>query len=287
MLLRKKWILVILTVLTVSVWYGAFSVPSASEGLSVYVFDVGQGDSIFIETVSGNQILIDGGPTDAVLAQLGRVMSSYDRSIDMLILTHPDADHLNGLVDVIGRYEIGTVVETGVLHETEEYKVWHERIGEKEIPVIYAHAGQEFLLDKHVTLKILAPFYEQAGKEVKKINNTSVVARLDYGESSLLLTGDIESSEERKLVILSESLDTDILKVGHHGSKTSSSDIFLEKISPMVALVSVGRNSRYGHPHQEVLNALKREHVEVHRTDMEGTLLLRMYEDGTYSINGY
>ena len=264
-------------------WYVVFA--EGREGLVVTFFDVGQGDSIFIQAENGNQILIDGGPGDAVLAELGDALPFYDRSLDMIILTHPDADHLNGLVEVVKRYKPKMVLETGVLHDTAPYEEWRRFLDAERIPIVRAKAGETFLVADGVTAQVLFPFRDQEGQKPKSVNDTCIVLRLDYGETSFLFTGDIEAKTERILSVAQhEALDVDVLKVAHHGSKTSSIAEFLGAVSPEIAVMSVGRNNRYGHPHPEVIDRYTELHIPVHRTDISGTVVLRAFPDGTYVV---
>jgi len=251
----------------------------------VYFFDVGQGDSIFIQAENGNQILIDGGPGDAVLTELGKVLPFYDRTLDMIVLTHPDADHLNGLIEVVKRYKPKVILETGVLHDTAQYSEWRTFIETHDIPVIYAQVGEKFSVAEHLMLEVLSPFRIQTGEKPKQVNQTSVVLRMDYGETSLLFTGDIESKTEQILAIVQhDAIDVDVLKVAHHGSKTSSIAEFLEAVSPEVAVISVGRNNKYGHPHPEVMDRLNGLGIPLYRTDINGTVVLYAFLHGFYSV---
>lgn len=279
----KKLVIVLLIVSTAFAWYVVFA--ESRTGLAVYFFDVGQGDSIFIQAENGNQILIDGGPGDAVLAELGNVLPFYDRTLDMLVLTHPDADHLNGLVEVVKRYKPKVVLETGVLHDTAQYSEWRTFIETHNIPVLYAEAGEKFSVAEHLMLEVLSPFRKQAGEKPKQVNQTSVVLRMDYGELSFLFTGDIESKTERMLAVVEhDAIDADVLKVAHHGSKTSSSAEFLRAVTPELAVISVGRNNRYGHPHPEVMDRLNGLRIPLYRTDIKGTVVLRAFSDGSYEV---
>ncbi len=230
--------------------------------LEVVFFDVGQGDSIFIETPDGFQVLIDGGPDLTVLEKLGEEMPFYDRIIDLVILTHPDHDHLFGLLEVLKRYKVKNILWTGVIKDTAEYQEWISLIEKEGANIIIAEAGQRIDLSENICLSILYPFETLEGQEIKKVNNTSIIARLVFNNISFLLTGDIEKSVERKLVNKSIDLDSDILKVAHHGSKTSSSLEFLEIVSPEIAVISVGENP-WGHPNQEVLENLQQFNIEI------------------------
>ena len=227
--------------------------------LEVVFFDVGQGDSIFIETPQGHQILIDGGPSSAVLEKLAKEMPFYDRTIDLIILTHPEHDHYFGLFEVLKRYEVDNILWTGVIRDTAEWQEWVRLIEEEGTEIKIAEAGQKIIFqeDPLIFMEILHPFESLEGQEIKNSNDTSIVASLVFGDVSFLFTGDISKKIEKQL-----NVDSDVLKVAHHGSKTSSSMGFLEAVSPEVAVIQVGENS-YGHPHQEVVSNHKEFDIEI------------------------
>lgn len=281
---RSRWTkfgLLALLVGAIFVWYVV--IAESRTGLSVYVFDVGQGDSIFVDDANGNQILIDGGPDSTILTRLGTVMPFYDHSIDMLILTHPHADHVDGLVEVLKRYRVGQVIESGAAYPTPAYQEWHRLLIEKHIPVTIARAGEKIIFDTNGAITVLAPLENDQGKTFSHIHDSMIVSRLDYGGASMLLTGDMEASLEKKLIFYQAPLDADILKVGHHGSKTSSSDELLAAVSPKAAIISVGKNNRYGHPNQEVVDRLNSLRIPVYRTDTDGTIVLHS-NGGAFTI---
>lgn len=227
--------------------------------LEVIVFDVGQGDSIYIGTKDNFQVLIDGGPSSAVLEKLGQEMSFYDRTIELIILTHPDHDHLSGLLEVLKRYEVKNILWTGVIKDTAEYEEWVRLIEREQANIIIAEAGQNINLDRPgLSLLVLHPFESLEGKEVKDSNNTSVVVKLIFKDKSFLFTGDIPQKIENQLI----NVDADILKVAHHGSKGSSSAEFIQSVSPETVVISVGDNS-YGHPAEEVLQLFEQFGIQV------------------------
>jgi len=230
----------------------------------VVFFDVGQGDSIFIETPERFQVLIDGGPGLAVLEKLGQEMPFYDRTIDLIILTHPEHDHLFGLLEVLKRYEVKNILWTGIIRDTAEWEEWKRLIEQEGADIIITEAGQRIVLQKEplIYLDILYPFENLENQETKYTNNTSIVANLVFEDVSFLFTGDIEKEVERKLVEQNVDLDSDVLKVSHHGSKTSSCSEFLEIVSPELAVISVGENN-YGHPHPDVLANLEKFDIQV------------------------
>jgi competence protein ComEC len=256
------------------IWYAVFYFES-HQNLTVTFFDVGQGDAIFIETPNGNQVLIDGGPDDGILSKLGREMPFWDRSIDAVILTHPDKDHVAGLIDVLKRYEVDLILWTGVKHSSAEYRKWADLLDKKNIRAVIARAGQQIKIGDGAFFKILAPFDNLEKESSAKINNTSVVIRLDHGKNSFLFTGDIEKSVERRLLFEAhELMDADILKVAHHGSKTSSLEEFLQAVSPDLSVIQVGRKNRYGHPAEEVLDRLASVGTTILRNDLDGDIVI-------------
>ncbi|MFY9461616.1 MAG: ComEC/Rec2 family competence protein [Candidatus Sungiibacteriota bacterium] len=261
------------------VWFAVFQIEASGGFLRIYFFDVGQGDAIFIESPGGNQVLIDGGPDNSVLAKLGEVMPFWDRSIDLVILTHPHADHLDGLVEVLKRYDVGTVLESGVNHTIPEYAEWHELLEEKNVKVVIAKAGQRIQLSDAAYLDILTPLEDFIGKSPKDMHDATVVSKLTYASTAILFMADAERPLEFRLLDSSfQILDSDILKAGHHGSKTSSSEGFLEAVSPEIAVISTGKKNRYGHPHQEVIDRLNKLGIKIFRTDTDG--------DVTFVSNG-
>jgi competence protein ComEC len=244
--------------------------------LEVNFFDLGQGEAIFIETPRRYQILIDGGGDSTILKKLRKKMPFWDRSLDLVILTHPDHDHLAGLIEVLKRYKVDHILWTGVLRDNLEYREWQKVIKKEKAKIKIAQAGQKIKTPK-ISLKILHPFENLAGKKFKNNNNTSIVARLSFKDNSFLFTGDIYQSVEKKLIIFGQNLNSDVLKVSHHGSKTSSSKEFLEKVLPKIAIIQVGKNI-YGHPHKEVLKRLKEKNIKILRTDEVGDI--KILSDG-------
>lgn len=252
--LPAKWIILPLIVIAVLVWT---AVLTASDGrLHVYVLDVGQGDAILVQR-GNQQILIDGGPSGGkVCNEMGKQLPFWDRTIEMVVLTHPDDDHLGGLVDVLRRYDVEKVLTTGRQRDSGAYREWRKLIDEKGIDVVTARTGQLVVMDGGVELEVLHPCGVATVADGDDLNNNSIVLRLDYGNFSMLLTGDIGVESEASLLAGRGRLRSTVLKVGHHGAETSTSPEFLEEVSPMFAVVSVGAENRFGHPSQDVLERL-------------------------------
>ncbi len=225
---------------------------NASEQLKITFFDVGQGDSALIDLGNNFQILVDGGPDSTVLARLGDAMPYYDRKIEMIILTHPDFDHLLGLIDVVQRYDVEYVFATNVLCESESCQIWQNLLQEKHIKVIDTFYGRQIVFDEDTKIDFLYPFTDWAGKQISKYNDSSIVFKLVDGENKFLFAGDVELAGEMKMHNAGIDLQADLLKVAHHGSKTSSSILFLEKVNSKWAVISVGEN-KWGMPNEEAM----------------------------------
>jgi len=270
---RKQFflgILVFLVCLNLLAWNAVFETSRTSE-LRVVFFDVGQGDAIFIETSQGHQILIDGGPDSSILEKLSREMPFYDRSLDLVILTHPDSDHLSGLIEILKKYRIDYVLWTGTIRNTPEFKEWENFLQTRKLKSKIAKAGQRIIAAEAI-FDILYPFENLEGKEAQNSNNTSVVTKLSFNKTSFLFPGDIDKSVEQKLIENQGNLDSDILKIAHHGSKTSSSEEFLKQVSAKIAVIQCSKNNPYGYPHKETLNNLEKYGIEVLRTDEIGDI---------------
>ncbi|MDO8511952.1 MAG: ComEC/Rec2 family competence protein [bacterium] len=237
----------------------------------VSFMNVGQGDAILMR--QGNfDVLVDGGPDLTVLQRLGENRPAWDRKIDVVVLTHPDQDHLGGLLYVVKKYEVGTVVLPKIIENKKNYRIFLQSVMDKKIPIVFAEAGQTIIYND-IKLDILSPDEKLLTWSKTNINNASVVARLIVPGVSLLLTGDIEAPTENYLAKKYGSvLTADILKVGHHGSKTSSSTTFLDFVKPKMAIISVGVKNMYGHPNPLTLKRLGG--VKVERTDRMGTITL-------------
>jgi competence protein ComEC len=240
--------------------------------LKVNFFDVGQGDAIFVETPTGHQILIDGGPSSKIIEKLAREIPFWDRSIDLIILTHPERDHITGLLEVLKRYRVENILWTGIVRNIPEYKEWLNLLEKERANVKIARAGQKISCKNcQWEIEVFYPFENLEGMEFEDSNDTSIVSKLIFGNFSFLFTGDIYKDVEEILSLTNFDLNSKILKVAHHGSKTSSSEKFLEKVSPEIAVISVGEN-KYGHPHRETLETLKKYGIRVLRTDLNGDI---------------
>lgn len=241
--------------------------------VAVHFIDVGQGDSILIQTPYKN-VLIDGGEKDSGVVDYLRGLGV--KELDIVIGTHPHADHIGGLIEVFEAFKVYEVIDPGVVHTTKTFEDYLRTIDRLDIKFTEGRAGDMRTLGGDVKLEIIHPKSGSA----EKVNNISIVAKLTHSDISFLFTGDIEAEVEQELLFSDYDIESDILKVGHHGSNTSTSTSFLRKVKPKVAIIMLGENS-YGHPHEEVLSRLK--NIEVYRTDIDGSIIVTT--DGeTYKI---
>ncbi len=241
----------------------------------VRFFDVAQGDSAFITGPHGQQVLIDGGPDLSALEQLGHAMPFFDRTIDILILTHPHLDHVAGFPEILRRYHVGRVIITAAAYENGRYEEFLHLVGAQKIPIVIADPNRDLDLGDGLTLDILWPPPMYFGKTIKRIHDSCIVFKLVFGKNSILFTGDAEESVEEELLSEHIDLHADILKVGHHGSKTSSSSGFLLAVNPALSIISVGAQNSYGLPSPVILNRFHHFSLPF-RTTMSGAITVRM-----------
>jgi competence protein ComEC len=265
------WVFVALLCICCVVVWSVIYFQSNTRVLQVSYLNVGQGDAVLITTPQGNQVLIDGGKGQAVLRELGGSMSFFDRTIDVVVATHPDKDHIGGLPAVFARYNISHVIESGVLDDGEDAQALETQLSKEEGLMRHvAKKGMRVALDEGVYLEILFP-----DRDVFFVdpNVGSIIARLVYNEVSFMFTGDAPQGIEEYLVSQEgEVLQSTVLKVGHHGSKTSSSALFLERVQPLFGVLSYGCDNTYGHPHQEVLDRLEERSIQILDTCTQGSV---------------
>lgn len=275
-----KWcVLGVLGVVIIVIWIAVLR-TDRNGALTVAFLDVGQGDAIYIEAPNGNQVLIDGGPGRAVLRALGETMPFWDRSLDLVIATHPDQDHIGGLPSVLDRLHISRVMTTEVTATTGAYDAFEEGVTNERAERLLARRGERIILDRGVVLEILFPNENTRGWET---NTASIVARLSYGDTSFLFTGDAPQGVEKYLVNTdSNRLHTTILKLGHHGSRTSSAHEFFSVVDPEYAVISAGKDNKYGHPHKEVMGSLSELSIYSLSTADQGTIVFKTTGEGVW-----
>lgn len=275
-----QWcVLGVLGIVTIVVWIAVFR-TDRNGALTVAFLDVGQGDAIYIEAPNGNQVLIDGGSGRAVLRALGKMMPFWDRSLDLVVATHPDQDHIGGLPSVFDRLHVSRVMTTETTATTGAYDAFEKGVMNEHAERSLARRGERIILDRGVVLEILFPNENTRGWET---NTASIVARLSYGDTSFLFTGDAPQGVEKHLVnTYSTRLRTTVLKLGHHGSRTSSAREFLSVVDPEYAVISAGKNNTYGHPHKEVTDFLNELSVHSLSTAEQGTIVFKTIGEGVW-----
>ncbi|MEK7088209.1 MAG: ComEC/Rec2 family competence protein [Patescibacteria group bacterium] len=241
--------------------------------LKVAFLDIGQGDAIYIEAPNGNQVLIDGGPGKALLSRLGEVMPAYDRSVDLLIVSNPDKDHIAGFIEVLKSFVVAAVMEPGTKPETAIYQEFEKAVETENAQKILGRRGQIVWLDRArgVHFDIFFPDQDVADWQT---NDGSIIGKLVYGKTCVIFSGDAPQQMENYVVAFDgATLHCQVLKVGQHGSRTSSGVAFVGTVAPEYAVISSGKGNSYGHPHQETMDTLSRFGAKILRTDQLGTII--------------
>lgn len=240
--------------------------------LAVHFLDVGQGDSTFIELPDDECMLIDAATSDYGNTITEKIEQYGYSKIDYLVATHPHADHIGGMTQIVEHFDIGEIYMPKVSTDTKTFESLLQAVSDKNMKINTAGAGKVIFSDSSLEMKFLSP---EADVSYDGLNNYSAVLKITYGENAFLFTGDAETdAEELVLDTYYNELDCDVLKVGHHGSETSSSAEFLNAVTPDYAVISCGVNNSYGHPHKEALSRLEDIGAEIYRTDTQGTVTI-------------
>ncbi|MYF78888.1 MAG: MBL fold metallo-hydrolase, partial [Chloroflexi bacterium] len=267
---------ILLIVATVT-WGLALARNGQESHLSVHFLQTSHGESIFIETPNGNRMLIDGGGDASQVADtLGSMLPFWDREIDIVLLTHPDTDHVGGLPEVLRRFTVGTVLHSGQNSASNAFASWSAAVENHDNAVV-VWSGMQIGLDHDTTIEVLSGGCIDANIQCADSNETSIVTMLRHRNVSFLLTGDIERSAEVRLAISIPNLRATVLKAPHHGSNTSSTATLINAVEPAAVVVAAGTANRYGHPHPEVIERYSATvgQERVLRTDQLGTVKLR------------
>lgn len=256
-----------------------------SNDINIYFLNVGQGDAELIQK-GDYQILIDGGPDGSVLAELGKIMPLTDRKIDEVILTHPHADHLTGLNEVMKRYEVGQIYASGSVTTSNQYLNFLNTVKEKNIPLSIPGVGQEQTLFDNAKMQFLWPGDKYKGISGENLNNTSEVIRFCFESHCAIFLGDLENDEQK---LMFAELDkqkinytANLLKIAHHGSTNGTDQTILDHIKPSFSAIEVGADNQFGHPHAATLDLLKANNIQIFRTDRDGTIRFAVTKEGIF-----
>lgn len=268
---QLKWLISLMAILVLIIVPMNRKTNAAVKNMYVHFINVGQGDSVYIKAPNGEDILIDGGNNsqgDDVVAYLKK--QKVD-DIEIMIATHPDADHIGGLDTVLAAFRVEQVYAPKVSHTSQTYKDFLNAVKREKLKIKTAQKGVSLGI-KGVSAVFVGPVKSYS---ISDINDWSAVLKLTYGKRSFLFTGDAETKAETDMIASKQNLKADVLKVGHHGAKTSTSAAFLNVVKPTYAVISVGKGNSYGHPTADVLNRLKSYKVNIFRTDLQGTIIAK------------
>ena len=244
-------------------------VPKDSE-LMISYMDVGQGDAAYIK-VNGNDILIDAGPRSNSKELLEQLKAKNIDDFELVIATHPHEDHIGGMVDVFKEYEVKAFYSPKITHTTKTYENLVKAVKDEGLKTKELKGGMVIDLGEGAKFEVFTP----QKSEYEELNDYSPIMKLSFGDTSYLFTGDAEKlAEEEALAKYKTSLDSDVIKFGHHGSSSSSSNAFIEAVSPKYGIISCAKDNKYGHPHRETLDIIKKYNIKTFRTDTDGEIIL-------------
>lgn len=242
-----------------------------SNKFTLKFLDVGQGDAILIRTPSNCTVLIDGGPGNNLTDDLYKSLPVLENKIDLLVLSHPHADHLDGLIKILNRYKVESVFTTGIAYPSSSYQEFNRLLAISEAEVYYPVAGDFYALCG-LEIEIKYPLESLIGSEINNLNNSSIVLRIKLGDTWVYLTGDAEQEVEAEIIESGQILRSDIMKAGHHGSRTSNSLEILKEVNPRELVIQSATDNQFSHPHPETLEKARSLGVKVKRNDIRGTI---------------
>ncbi|HGM1477924.1 TPA: ComEC/Rec2 family competence protein [Clostridioides difficile] len=248
--------------------------------LSIHMIDVGQGDSILVQTPTNRNILIDGGDEDSENIIISYLRQKRIKTIDIIIATHPDSDHIGSLDNIIKKFNVNSIYMPEQSTDSEAYQNLINSCTDKNLSIQHLYKNDVLNIDNNINIYVLSPSYIQ-----EESNLNSIVFKLTFNDNSFLFMGDAEEENEKEILHSFKLNNINFIKIGHHGSNSSSSLEFIKKISPDIAAISCGYKNQYGHPHREVINNLKQNHVSIYRTDRIGDIVF--YSDGEIIFTKY
>jgi competence protein ComEC len=281
---KIKKIFIVLILLSLSSYFSITYFLPEKNILQVSFINVGQGDAIYISSPYGHNIIIDFG-SERGLVDLDKRISWWNKKIDLIIISHSHDDHISGLIAIIKKYSVEKIMLTGAENNSIIYSELLKLIKEKNIEILRPHNKQKIILGNNCYLRTLFPQEDLNNQIIKNLNNTSIVNQLDCLNFKFLFTGDIEMEVENKILEKNIDIKSDVLKVAHHGSISSSQEKFLEKVSPQIAIIMLGKNNSFGHPSYRIIKRLEKLNAQIFRTDLDLTIDLFVDEKNIYLKN--
>lgn len=282
---RQSVLLAVLIIVAAWIWQEALRLPTTGVFEATFL-SVGQGDCCVIRSPSGRTMLVDGGTEGSGGAGYNFIEPHLRRqginTIDVLVLTHPHADHLNGLLPVVNDFRVGMVLDPAIPHPSKTYRDFLRAVRERGIPFRKAVRGQVIDLGDGTRAEVLNPPPQHLSGTEDDVNNNSIVLRVTCGTLSIMLTGDAGRDAEAAMLESARSLKCNVLKVGHHGSNDATSDAWLDAVEPEVAIISVGRSNPFGHPRKEIVERLSRRGIKLYRTDRDGAVSVTLRDNRLY-----
>jgi len=280
--MKKKTIikkfLIILCSLSISFYFFySYKFDKENNNLEVYFFDSGQADSILIKTPEQKNIIIDFG-SEQGLKELEKIIPWWNKKIDLIIITHPHDDHITGLIPIIKKYQIEKIIYTGINYSSNIYNELLELIHNYNIPLEISSFNKTINLGIECNLKIIYPIDDLYKKTMDDINDSSIISYLNCKNKTFIFMGDAGINPEKEIMNLKINLESDVIKIGHHGSITATSQKFLEEVNPGIAVIMVGKENNFDHPSLRIIKRLERMNIKIFRTDKHGTI--KIISDG-------
>jgi competence protein ComEC len=280
-----KKILIILFSLSISFYFFySYKFEKENNNLEVYFFDSGQADSILIKTPEQKNIIIDFG-SEQGLKELEKIIPWWNKKIDLIIITHPHDDHITGLIPIIKKYQINKIIYTGINYSSNTYNELLQLIDSHNIPLEISSFNKDINLGIKCNLKIIYPIDNMNKKTVDDINDSSIISHLNCKNKTFIFMGDAGINPEEEIMNLGIDLKSDVIKISHHGSITATSQKFLEKVNPKIAIIMVGKDNSFDHPNLRIIKRLERENIKIFRTDKYGTI--KIISDGNKLYTSY
>lgn len=269
---KKHWLFFYSLISTLTIFLYQDYKKIHPKHLKINYLDIGQGDATLVITPQNQKILIDTGPAGNLNKTLKKYLSFFDKKIDIFILTHPDSDHIGDIPNILKSYKIQKIILPKSIHKKAEYKMLINQIQSKNIPYLFANNYTDIIIDNNIVIDFLYPFTQSTIHEQNSFHNASLVFKLIHQNNTFFFSGDAEKKQEKLIIQSLQNLQSDIYQAGHHGSKSSSTEIFLQAIQPKITIISAGKDNSFGHPHQKIIERLQKKDIKILETSKENDI---------------